>query len=427
MSPSKGAVLYGAGWTPAGDRQDDLVDHRTGISAAYLELYHLRPAARRGTRAGCRQREPGALRRLADAPRPDGIGGPRLRGVVAAARSAAGLSLFVPVLAPRYFAWSAAPFFILAGAALGRLSRVFAAATAGLGIACLVNLIPYYGYETKPRWDLLAAQLAAAAQPGDVVLLDSYYSYSVLSVFAARTGLPTSAVNSDVGACPTQPGSHRATICGRCTDAPVRRPKRQSPEEFAQPARRPGGPGNRRKFGRALHRLVAVTPSKWPPETPSAPTRPTPGRGQLALNFAVSEGSRAARDSAGAQCDHRIAESRQGLTSTRGNWRDHPLGMQRRADGAGKPGAGIVAGGQARHQQLVRHPEQLFGRGHGPSRLGFAGRRHAARHDRLPDDGDDAAGHLDHRDGAVGARSVERPGVHPERRSTPAPTASSAR
>ncbi|MGH7095859.1 MAG: hypothetical protein ACREFB_20315, partial [Stellaceae bacterium] len=37
--------------------------------------------------------------------------------------------------------------------------------------------------------DLVAAQLAAAARPGDVVLLDSYYSYSVLSVFAARAHL----------------------------------------------------------------------------------------------------------------------------------------------------------------------------------------------------------------------------------------------
>jgi mannosyltransferase len=100
------------------------------------------------------------------------------------------LSLFVPVLVPRYFAWSAGPFFVFAGAGLGRLSFPrFVPATAMLGAACLINLSPYYGYETKPRWDLLAARLAAAAQPGDVVLLDNYYSYSVLSVFASRTGL----------------------------------------------------------------------------------------------------------------------------------------------------------------------------------------------------------------------------------------------
>ncbi len=100
------------------------------------------------------------------------------------------VSLFVPVLVPRYFAWGAAPFFIFAGAGLGQLSGArFAALAGGLGAVGFVNLAPYYDYETKPRWDLLAANLAAMAQPGDVVLLNSYYAYSVLSVFAARAGL----------------------------------------------------------------------------------------------------------------------------------------------------------------------------------------------------------------------------------------------
>jgi hypothetical protein len=100
------------------------------------------------------------------------------------------VSHFVPVLVPRYFAWSAAPFFILAGAGLGRLiPMAFAAAAPLLAAGCLINLLPYYQYETKPRWDLLAQRLAAAARPGDVVLLNSYYSYSVFAVFAARAGL----------------------------------------------------------------------------------------------------------------------------------------------------------------------------------------------------------------------------------------------
>jgi mannosyltransferase len=99
------------------------------------------------------------------------------------------VSLFVPVLVPRYFAWSAAPFFIFAGAGLSLLSGVrFAALATALGAVCLINLIPYYGYETKPRWDLVATKLAAIAHPGDVVLVNSYYGYSVLSVFAARAG-----------------------------------------------------------------------------------------------------------------------------------------------------------------------------------------------------------------------------------------------
>jgi uncharacterized membrane protein len=100
------------------------------------------------------------------------------------------VSLVVPVLAPRYFAWSAAPWFIFVGAALS-LSCVprFAPIAAALGAACLINLAPYYGYETKPRWDLLANRLAISAKPGDVVVLDNPYPYLVLSFFADRAGL----------------------------------------------------------------------------------------------------------------------------------------------------------------------------------------------------------------------------------------------
>lgn len=105
------------------------------------------------------------------------------------------VSLFVPVLVPRYFVWSAGPFFVLAGTGLGRFFRErlsrqrFAALALALAAACLVNLAPYYAYETKPRWDLAAKELAASAQPGDVVLVNSYFAYWVLSAFTARVGL----------------------------------------------------------------------------------------------------------------------------------------------------------------------------------------------------------------------------------------------
>jgi mannosyltransferase len=100
------------------------------------------------------------------------------------------LSLRVPLLVPRYFAWGAGPFFILAGAGLGQLVLPRLLPLAGLlGAASFANLAPYYGYETKPRWDLLAARLAAKAKLGDVVLLNNYYSYYVFSVFAAKSGL----------------------------------------------------------------------------------------------------------------------------------------------------------------------------------------------------------------------------------------------
>jgi uncharacterized membrane protein len=100
------------------------------------------------------------------------------------------LSLCVPVLVPRYFAWTAGPFFVLAGAGLGRLpASRFAALASMFGAACFVNIVPYYSYETKPRWDMLAARLATKARPGDVVLVNDYYAYYVFSVFAARTDL----------------------------------------------------------------------------------------------------------------------------------------------------------------------------------------------------------------------------------------------
>lgn len=105
------------------------------------------------------------------------------------------VSPFVPVLVARYIAWSAAPFFILAGVGLGRMALAPFAALAPLLVAvCLTNLLPYYNFEAKPRWDLLASELAAEARPGDVVLLNSYYSYSVLAVFAARAGLANGGV-----------------------------------------------------------------------------------------------------------------------------------------------------------------------------------------------------------------------------------------
>ena len=186
---SKGAILDAAGWAPAGTIET--------IWAILAPVYLLRISSfiTFDLAPATVPWLPLALAALA------ALGAWRLRRdptVLAVLGGAAlvlplGLllvSFYVPVLVPRYFAWSAAPFFIFAGAGLGRLSwPQFAAATAVLAPACFVNLIPYYGYETKPRWDLLAAQLAAVARPGDVVLLNDYYSYSVFSVFAAGTAL----------------------------------------------------------------------------------------------------------------------------------------------------------------------------------------------------------------------------------------------
>ncbi len=186
---SRGAVFYGAGWAPAAT----LKTMWAIIAPVYLLristfiTFRLLPATVPGLAVAVAAMALWGAWRLRRDP-----------AVLAVLGSAAlvlplGLvlvSLFVPVMVPRYFAWSAAPFFIFAGAGLGRLaSAPLAAAAAALAAACLINLAPYYRFETKPRWDLVAKDLAANARPGDVVLLDNYYSYFVLSTFAARTGL----------------------------------------------------------------------------------------------------------------------------------------------------------------------------------------------------------------------------------------------
>ncbi len=162
------------------------------------------------------------------------------------------LSLFVPVLSPRYFAWSAGPFFVFAGAGLGRLSFPrLAPATAMLGAAGMINLIPYYDYETKPRWDLLAAHLADAAQPGDVVLLDNYYSYSVLSVFAARSGLADHQVSltwSLLEAARLAPGHTVWAVYGRTGPAA----KRHSLEDYRRTLAPLGRPASENSVGRYI-------------------------------------------------------------------------------------------------------------------------------------------------------------------------------
>jgi uncharacterized membrane protein len=102
---------------------------------------------------------------------------------------------FTPVLVPRYFAWGAAPFFLLAGAGFARFASGrfavgrFGAVMAALLLVLLVNLRPYYHEETKPRWDLAMAQLGSEAQPGDVVLFNNWDAYYVASAYAARAGL----------------------------------------------------------------------------------------------------------------------------------------------------------------------------------------------------------------------------------------------
>ena len=102
------------------------------------------------------------------------------------------ISLWRPVLLPRYILWSAAPFAVVVGVGGSAIlsavpRRAGFIALAATGVLLLVNLIPYYGAETKPRWDIAARLLSQDVAPGDVVLLDDLGALPVLKVYLPAT------------------------------------------------------------------------------------------------------------------------------------------------------------------------------------------------------------------------------------------------
>ncbi len=105
------------------------------------------------------------------------------------------ISIWKPLLLPRYILWSEAPFAVLAGigasvavATLPRRGRI--AAFAGFAAVLVINLAPYYGAETKPRWDIAAQMLAGEVAPGDVVYLNDEGALPILRMY-----LPAGAVS----------------------------------------------------------------------------------------------------------------------------------------------------------------------------------------------------------------------------------------
>jgi mannosyltransferase len=96
-------------------------------------------------------------------------------------------SIFYPMLVPRYFIWSTGPFFVLAGIGAASLSvPAYSLIAAVLSVGGVVNLAPYYRYETKPRWDLAAAYLDTNVQPDDTIVVNSDMEQSVLNAFGDR-------------------------------------------------------------------------------------------------------------------------------------------------------------------------------------------------------------------------------------------------
>ncbi|HWE76023.1 MAG TPA: glycosyltransferase family 39 protein [Stellaceae bacterium] len=138
------------------------------------------------------------------------------------------VSRVTPVLVPRYFAWSAAPFFILAGAGIARLtSWRYAGAVAAFVLVALINLEPYYHAETKPRWDLADARLAQETQPGDVVLFNSWDAYYVATTLGQQSGLDPRQVTmtwEPNDAARFEPGHALWVVFGRAGQGKMERP-----------------------------------------------------------------------------------------------------------------------------------------------------------------------------------------------------------
>lgn len=98
------------------------------------------------------------------------------------------ISLWQPILLPRYILWSAAPFAILAGIGTATLIEILSRRTqllalAAVAILLVANMLPYYKAETKPRWDIAAQMLAQDVEPGDVVYLDDLYAGKMLQIY----------------------------------------------------------------------------------------------------------------------------------------------------------------------------------------------------------------------------------------------------
>jgi mannosyltransferase len=98
------------------------------------------------------------------------------------------VSVWHPILLPRYLLWSSAPFIVLCGIGAGYLADKLSTqgkilAFSFVSVLLLVNLLPYYTAETKPRWDIAAKILANNVKPGDVIILADGGAIPVLKAY----------------------------------------------------------------------------------------------------------------------------------------------------------------------------------------------------------------------------------------------------
>jgi mannosyltransferase len=101
------------------------------------------------------------------------------------------LAPYQPLLVPRYLLWSTGPYFVLAGAGLAALpARFFAPAALLVAVGAALNLAPYYGMQTKPRWNEALSYLAARARAGDIVVAQNVTVAYFLHAYGGRFSLP---------------------------------------------------------------------------------------------------------------------------------------------------------------------------------------------------------------------------------------------
>ncbi|GAB0115357.1 hypothetical protein [Acidisoma sp. C75] len=111
------------------------------------------------------------------------------------------ISIVKPLWMPRYLLWSTVPFLVFVGLGINALPRRWRdGAIALLGVLALLNLLPYYRAETKPRWDLAASALTHEMQPGDLILASDELPVYMMNFFLKRhdTVIPASNWTTDV-------------------------------------------------------------------------------------------------------------------------------------------------------------------------------------------------------------------------------------
>ncbi len=136
-----------------------------------------------------------------------------------------GISLFKSVAIPRYFAWGAGPFFVLAGVGIAIMSRrvQIVGCSAMLALSA-INLAPYYDAETKPRWDLTALDVSVRLHPDDVILAADQWVPYMFGAFADRLAIapPITMTQSVEDAAGQLAAGHRVwAVYGRVGQGPM--------------------------------------------------------------------------------------------------------------------------------------------------------------------------------------------------------------